>query len=84
MVLGNNGFSSQSIGSNIESPLNKRLMDSSNLRTTGSCCAVCLTKPSNCVLFPCKHMRTCNSCSTRLRFCPICRTKVDEKFTVFL
>jgi len=75
MVLGNNGFSSQSIGSNIESPLNKRLMDSSNLRSkfythfqfffnnreiipfyfliaTGSCCAVCLTKPSNCVLFP--------------------------------
>ena len=47
-------------------------------------CAVCLHKTKDVVFLPCKHMCACNTCSTKLSNCPICRKPVQTKVHVFL
>lgn len=44
-------------------------------------CVVCFGQKSV-VLQPCRHYCCCESCSLKLRHCPLCRVKI-EKFTVF-
>jgi hypothetical protein len=40
-------------------------------------CAVCLVNPRNCILEPCYHFASCESCIAKLLDdnCPICRTR---------
>ena len=49
-------------------------------------CKVCLDGIANVCTFPCKHMAMCEQFSELLRDdrCPICRTPIATKFTIFL
>ncbi|CAM9638996.1 unnamed protein product [Laminaria digitata] len=49
----------------------------------GNCC-VCFRRRARVVTFPCMHMATCPQCSGSLAACPLCRTSISEKHTVFL
>lgn len=45
-------------------------------------CPICLERNIN-VTFGCGHL-TCSECSTKIRECPICRTEITMRITVFL
>jgi hypothetical protein len=57
-------------------------------------CAVCLVRPRDCVLLPCRHVATCGGCTRTMlalaadnaggRACPVCRTPVIGHFTLFV
>ncbi|XP_018323118.1 uncharacterized protein LOC108735599 [Agrilus planipennis] len=52
-------------------------------------CSVCLDHPRNIVLLPCRHVCLCSNCDSqisqsRVRVCPICRTKVGSSMKVFI
>jgi hypothetical protein len=43
-------------------------------------CAVCMVRPWDCCVLPCRHVNTCLRCVRRLRHvkCPICRTTITQ------
>eukprot|EP00457_Paulinella_chromatophora_P000782 gb/GEZN01000782.1/.p2 GENE.gb/GEZN01000782.1/~~gb/GEZN01000782.1/.p2 ORF type:complete len:409 (+),score=106.87 gb/GEZN01000782.1/:2476-3702(+) len=43
-------------------------------------CVVCLDVPASVVFLPCQHMKVCEKCSPSLSACPICRTKISNRF----
>eukprot|EP00808_Paulinella_micropora_P022022 g80273.t1 len=43
-------------------------------------CVVCLDETCSMVFYPCKHMKTCESCSETLTHCPLCRTEIKDNF----
>ncbi|KAK4802746.1 hypothetical protein SAY86_000949 [Trapa natans] len=49
---------------------------------SGKKCIICLTEPSDTVVFPCRHMCLCGECAQELRFrannCPICRETIEQ------
>ncbi|KAJ9180203.1 hypothetical protein P3X46_008479 [Hevea brasiliensis] len=51
-------------------------------RETGKECVICLTKPKDTVILPCRHMCLCSVCAKVLRLhsnkCPICRQPFQE------
>eukprot|EP00457_Paulinella_chromatophora_P007652 gb/GEZN01007676.1/.p1 GENE.gb/GEZN01007676.1/~~gb/GEZN01007676.1/.p1 ORF type:complete len:432 (+),score=76.13 gb/GEZN01007676.1/:95-1390(+) len=46
-------------------------------------CVVCLEEPSAIVFLPCRHMKTCQTCSEPLKHCPLCRALIKDKFVPF-
>ncbi|GMI48634.1 hypothetical protein TrCOL_g3955 [Triparma columacea] len=50
----------------------------------GNECVVCMSRRANIVFFPCKHMKVCAGCSERVKTCPICRVKVEDKVFVYV
>ena len=46
-------------------------------------CCVCADEVSNTLLEPCNHLCVCQSCSTRIMFCPICRSNIANKKVIF-
>eukprot|EP00056_Hartaetosiga_gracilis_P007496 m.108991 g.108991 ORF g.108991 m.108991 type:complete len:498 (-) comp12724_c1_seq2:255-1748(-) len=49
-----------------------------------SSCSVCLDEKVGVCLLPCRHTCLCVDCSKDVSVCPICRTKVEDKMTVFV
>jgi len=47
-------------------------------------CVVCLVENKNMLLMPCKHLCMCSKCAVGLDECPICRTTVEERVSVFM
>ncbi|KDO26722.1 hypothetical protein SPRG_20520 [Saprolegnia parasitica CBS 223.65] len=48
-------------------------------------CVVCLSATKNVLLLPCKHLCLCTSCSAHITTeCPLCKTKIEAKTTVFI
>jgi hypothetical protein len=50
-------------------------------------CCVCLDKPFDAVLLPCRHSRLCQECAYKAKeknSCPICRSKVKNAIKIFL
>ena len=47
-------------------------------------CVVCMDKPKNTVLMPCKHMCVCPACAASLETCPMCRATVESRINVYL
>jgi len=47
-------------------------------------CVICLSCKKNVLLLPCKHLCICTSCSPKATDCPLCRTKIENRTTVFL
>ncbi|EQC30960.1 hypothetical protein SDRG_11433 [Saprolegnia diclina VS20] len=48
-------------------------------------CVVCLSATKNVLLLPCKHLCLCTSCSAHITSeCPLCKTKIEAKTTVFI
>eukprot|EP00033_Pygsuia_biforma_P003854 GCRY01004222.1.p1 GENE.GCRY01004222.1~~GCRY01004222.1.p1 ORF type:complete len:201 (-),score=1.71 GCRY01004222.1:27-629(-) len=46
-------------------------------------CKICMDAKTNVIFIPCKHYVCCSECSRRLTRCPICRTKIRQKITVY-
>lgn len=77
-------------------PVNKNLVSFPNNNQSqpkseeesSSFCCICLSSPKCVVLLPCKHMCLCESCSfgdsTSIKFCPICRKKINSKMKIFI
>jgi len=49
-------------------------------RTT---CTICLTNKKAILFLPCRHMCTCNPCSTSTNACPLCRQTIKERIKVY-
>jgi len=48
-----------------------------------STCCICLDQPPDVIYLPCWHFVGCKTCSEKIKSCPLCRTKIKEKKTVF-
>lgn len=48
-------------------------------------CVICLDNLANIVCLPCKHLALCMECgrSEKIKDCPICRKKVEDKMEIF-
>lgn len=46
-------------------------------------CRVCLDVQAAVVFMPCKHRITCVVCSRKVLICPICKRRIEQKFTPF-
>mmetsp|Transcript_17403 Transcript_17403/g.31744 ORF Transcript_17403/g.31744 Transcript_17403/m.31744 type:complete len:270 (-) Transcript_17403:487-1296(-) len=49
----------------------------------GKTCCVCMDKPSEVVLLPCKHLSMCAECSESVSRCPLCRVEICERLKVY-
>jgi hypothetical protein len=49
-------------------------------------CVVCLTDERSILTTPCNHMCLCNTCATHtsITMCPLCRTQIETRITVFV
>lgn len=49
-------------------------------------CCVCLEGEKTILVMPCKHLCLCEPCSKqkKLKLCPVCRTKIQQKINVFV
>ncbi len=47
-------------------------------------CSVCLAEKKSILLLPCKHVCLCSGCGEKVSDCPLCRTKIEAKQTIFL
>lgn len=49
-------------------------------------CVVCLTNERTILVTPCNHLCLCTTCSshTSLHACPLCRTEIGSRITVFV
>lgn len=45
-------------------------------------CKICFSKPAIMLLRPCSHMVSCESCTRRLKLCPICRDPISAVIPV--
>ncbi|CAM6058108.1 unnamed protein product [Sphagnum tenellum] len=52
------------------------------IEDTGKECVICLSKPRDTVVLPCRHMCMCSDCAKVLRYqtnrCPICEARVER------
>eukprot|EP01083_Nonionella_stella_P083685 231452_1 len=46
-------------------------------------CVVCYEPERNILFMPCKHCVVCEACSTEIKECPICCTKIKSKILLF-
>jgi len=44
-----------------------------------SLCCVCMNAQRQILFLPCKHIAVCSGCASRLRECPIDRTRIEER-----
>ncbi|VDI15261.1 E3 ubiquitin-protein ligase XIAP [Mytilus galloprovincialis] len=63
--------------------LEKLITENNNLRHQ-RLCKVCLEVDASEVFLPCGHLVCCSDCANVMHKCPICRSKVVEKKTIFL
>ena len=49
-------------------------------------CCICLNNQRNVLFLPCKHVCTCVTCSRNdaLRVCPLCKSVISQKMTVYI
>ena len=49
-------------------------------------CCICLNTQRNVLFLPCKHVCTCVTCSQNvsLRVCPLCKSTISQKMTVYI
>jgi hypothetical protein len=47
-------------------------------------CCVCFNSEKTVVFFPCRHVCTCEKCSSSVNVCPICQAKIRETVKVFM
>lgn len=53
-----------------------------NIQSRSTCC-ICLDQPPDVMYLPCWHYVGCKACSEKIDSCPICRSHITEKKTVF-
>ena len=47
-------------------------------------CVICLDTQRTVLLMPCKHLVCCDGCAMKVNRCPICRTHIYHRITIFL
>ena len=47
-------------------------------------CVVCLARPREVVILPCRHLSLCAVCAAGVSMCPMCRGAVEETMLVFV
>ena len=47
-------------------------------------CVVCLARPREVVLLPCRHLSLCAVCAASVSVCPMCRGAVEDTMLVFV
>lgn len=62
-------------------PSTSSLHDTDTDETTE--CVICLANKKNILFLPCRHLCTCQDCSTDIKQCPICRGDIEDKITAF-
>ena len=56
-------------------------------RNENDSCCICLNRLRNVVFLPCRHVCACYECSknhTLLQSCPLCKSHIEQRFTVYL
>lgn len=56
--------------------------DSKNDIIVNKCC-ICYENNANLLFLPCSHYCCCKNCSSSLTSCPICRTNILNKRSIF-
>eukprot|EP00753_Platysulcus_tardus_P018261 PLAT6801.1.p1 GENE.PLAT6801.1~~PLAT6801.1.p1 ORF type:complete len:798 (+),score=388.86 PLAT6801.1:43-2436(+) len=46
-------------------------------------CCVCMDAPISCLLLPCRHRCLCDACAAAVHRCPLCRTDIEERMTIY-
>ena len=47
-------------------------------------CVVCLDRQKNVAFIACGHMCCCQQCSATVHCCPVCRSDITQRTTIFL
>ena len=47
-------------------------------------CAICMGKPKNVAFIPCGHVCCCQQCSESSVQCPVCRSNITQRTTIFI
>lgn len=47
-------------------------------------CIICCINEVNCVIIPCGHANTCQSCCSKLHRCLICREAIRNRLKIYL
>lgn len=47
-------------------------------------CTVCLFRPRDTLIFPCRHLALCSKCARQLANCPVCRDNILDRVKVYL
>jgi hypothetical protein len=47
-------------------------------------CVICLERPKNVLLQPCRHLCVCQACSPTIAECPLCRTNIDSRIHAYV
>ncbi len=68
-------------------PMNQRIyQDGIRIETSDSqtnSCVICMDQKPNMTFIPCGHVATCESCSSQVQQCPICRQTITNKQKLF-
>eukprot|EP00741_Cyanophora_paradoxa_P021038 tig00021326_g20307.t1 len=51
--------------------------------TERKACKICLDRSAGVAFNPCGHIVSCDTCSTRLRECPMCRQRIVSRLRVY-
>ena len=47
-------------------------------------CGVCMSRPIDCVLLPCRHANACQDCARKLDKCGLCRKHIEDRIQYFV
>lgn len=47
-------------------------------------CVACLTEDKDTILLPCNHLCVCSACAQRVRTCPVCRARIQDRRKSYL
>jgi hypothetical protein len=47
-------------------------------------CVVCLSRPPQVALLPCRHVCTCTKCAGKVDACPVCRETIKDRMTLYI
>ena len=67
-----------------KNPLWKTVIKDIQFANISECCIICCTREKRTVLIPCGHVVTCETCSTTLKKCPLCRCDIRETNPIYL
>jgi E3 ubiquitin-protein ligase MUL1 len=64
---------------NPSSSANSNSNPCSNPNSNPTMCCICWDQAPDIAFVPCGHVATCETCSSQLRDCPVCRQSITDK-----
>ncbi|GAB0095661.1 hypothetical protein DMENIID0001_110660 [Sergentomyia squamirostris] len=62
--------------------LNQAQIENENLKES-KLCKICLSEDASMAFVPCGHFITCETCSSTVQTCPVCRKHIDKSIKIF-